>query len=81
MSKLVITSKNPNLKVGKIYRGLDKGPWHRSEPNQCFFIVAKSTEQAWIDCLVSFHGEKERSFLEMLAVVNGPWYYYEIETD
>ena len=56
-------------------------PIAKSEPNQCFLVVAKSTEQAWIDCLVSFHGEKERSWLEMLVAINGPWYYYEIYTD
>ena len=81
MIKLVIVSKNPALEIGKIYRGLEKGPWHEPEPNQCFRVIARSTAEAWVECLVSFHGEKERSWLEMLVNINGPWFYYEIQTD
>lgn len=80
MVKLVIVSKR-KLEMGKIYRGLERGPWHEPEPNQCFRVVAPSTEQGWINCLVAFHGEKERKWLEMLAAINGPWLYYEIQTD
>ena len=81
MPKLVVVSKKSDLEIGKVYRGLDRGPWHRSEPDQYYKVIARSNEQGWIDCLVDFHGEKEREWLEMLVCVNGPWYYYEIQTD
>ena len=81
MAKMVMVSKNPDLKIGKIYRGLARGPWYEPEPNQRFLVVAKSDEQGWIDCCVSYSGEGERSWLQMLACINGPWYYYEILTD
>jgi len=80
MGKLVIVTKKV-LEVNKIYRGLECGPWHEPEPYQCFLVIEESTEEEWIDCLVSFHGEKERSWLEMLTAINGPWNYYEIVTD
>ena len=57
MIKLVVVSKNPAFEIGKIYRGLERGPWNRPEPNQCFRGIGKSTEEAWIDCLVSFMGK------------------------
>ena len=81
MIKMVIVSKNPALVIGKMYLGLASGPWNEPEPKQCFLVVARSDEQGWIDCLVSYKGEKERSWLEMLTYINGPWYYYEIQTD
>ena len=80
MLKLVIVSKKPDLEIGKVYRGLAIGPWG-PEPNQYYKVIASSNEQGWIDCLIAFRGEKEREWLEMLVCINGPWYYYEIQTD
>ena len=80
MLKLVIVTKK-ELEIGKVYKGLQRGPWYRPEPNQCFRVIARDTEQGWINCLVSFHDEKERGWLEMIASIDGPWRYYEIQTD
>jgi hypothetical protein len=80
MANDVVVNKDPNLLVGKIYRGLRRGPWGPA-PDQCFRVVKKSTEEAWIECLVSYHGEKEREWLEILVRIGEPWYYYEIQTD
>jgi len=81
MPKIVIVSKNPDLEINEVYRGLATGPWHEPQPNLCYKVVARSTEQGWIDCLVAFKGEREREHLQMVASINGPWYYYEIQTD
>lgn len=76
----VICSKNPNLKIGKIYRGLDSGPWKYGPlPNQCFMVISKSTAEAWIECNVAWGGPRDH--FEMLVDINGPWFYYEIQTD
>lgn len=81
MLKPVIVSKKSDLKLGKIYRGLVTGPWCEPEPFQCFRVVARSTSRGWVNYLVSVNGEKDREWLEMLTFINGPWYYYEIQTD
>ncbi len=78
--KLVIVTKR-KLEINVVYRGLQRGPWHEPEPSQCYKVIVPSTEQGWIDCLVAFHGEQEREWLEILAAINGPWNYYEIQTD
>ncbi|HVS79417.1 MAG TPA: hypothetical protein VHF05_00385 [Candidatus Paceibacterota bacterium] len=80
-TKTVIISSIPDLEIGKIYLGLTKGPWYQPLPGQCYKVVAHSTEQEWIECLVAFHGEDFRDHFEMLAAVEGPWFYYEIQTD
>ncbi|KKR32048.1 MAG: hypothetical protein UT65_C0010G0012 [Parcubacteria group bacterium GW2011_GWF2_39_8b] len=79
MAELVIVTKNPDLEIGKVYRGLTTGPHNEPEPNQCYRVVAHSTEEAWVNCLVA-HG-KERAWQEMICRINEPWYYYQIETD
>lgn len=80
MDKLVFAGKEKR-EVGKFYRGIEYGPWCEPEPEQCFKVVAVASEQDWIDCIVSFRGEEERSWAEILAKINGPWLYYEIQTD
>ena len=80
MTNHVITSKNPNLKIGEIYRGLAEGPFkYGSLPSQCFRVVGKATEQDWIDCNVSYGAPRDHT--EMLVRVDEPWYYYWIQTD
>ncbi len=81
MFKIVIISKNPNLEIGKIYRGLAADPWTEPRPNQYQRVLAKSDAQAWIDCLASIRGEHLRDHFETLTIFGGPWYYYEIQTD
>ena len=43
MAELVIVTKNPDLEIGKVYRGLTTGPHNEPEPNQCYRVVAHST--------------------------------------
>ena len=79
MAKTVITSKNPDLVIGKVYSGME-GPWgYGLLSHQAFRVVERSTDEAWIDCNVAWGGH--RDYLEMIASVDGPWYYYEIQTD
>ena len=77
---LIIASKR-KLEIGSKYKGLARGPWYEPEPNQCYKVIATGTEEKWINCLVNYHGEDERGYLEMLAAIGGPWFYYEIQTD
>ena len=79
MAELVIVTKNPNLEIGKVYRGLTRGPWLEPEPNQCYRVVSRSTEEAWVDCLAAHGGDREWN--EMLCCIDEPWYYYQIQTD
>lgn len=69
------------MEIGKVYRGLLSGPWCEPEPNQCHKVVARSSKQEWVDCCVAFSGGRLRDHFEMLTEINGPWYYYEIQTD
>ena len=75
----VIVTKNPNLEIGKAYRGLTTGPHHEPEPDQYYRVVAYSTEDQWVNCLVA-HGQ-DREWCEILCRINEPWYYYQIQTD
>lgn len=78
--KLVITSHNPNVKAGDIHEGLQMGPWKYGPlPKQFHKIIGPATKEEWIECNVAWGGPRDH--LEMIADVNGPWYYYEIETD
>jgi len=79
LHNLVIATKQ-NLKVSGIYKGFSD-PQQGSWPDQPFKVIACSTEEGWIDYLVDFHGEKVRSWLEVLVKTNGPWLYYEIHAD
>lgn len=80
MNKLIVCSKDPNLEIGKIYKGLARGPiGYGALPDQYHRVIAKATEQDWIDCNVAWGSDRE--WTEILAQINGPWYYYEIQTD
>ena len=80
MSNDVIVTKS-TLKVFEVYRGLARGPWLEPEPNQCFMVVGVATAEDWIECCINYVGEEERSWLETLVHINGPWNYYEVRTD
>ena len=75
MPKLVLQSHR-QLEVGKIYRGLHD-PWAQIRPEQMFMVLSESTPEEWIECVVSFGGE--RAWAEMLSVLDP--YFYEIITD
>lgn len=79
MPKLVIVTKNSDLEIGKFYRGLEKGPWNEPEPEQGFKVIGRCTAEEWIDCCVAFGGPRDH--YEMIVDMNGPWHYYEIQTD
>lgn len=80
MAKTVIVTKK-TLEVNKVYQGLDTGPWNEPRPEQYFRVIAPADAQDWIDGLVAIQGEGEREWLDMLIHINGPWNYYEIQTD
>ena len=75
MGKLILQSNVP-LGVGQRRKGLHD-PWCRILPEQAFLVVAESTEEEWIQCVVAF-GE-EREWAELLASLDP--YFYEIRTD
>lgn len=76
MPKLVIQATKP-LEIGARYQGHLRDPWAILRPEQAYRVIAESTAEEWIDCLVSF-GE-ERAHAEMLSVLDP--YFYEIQTD
>ena len=78
MPNLVIHGKR-QLKVGQIYHGLGRGPHYEPRPEQSFRVIAQSTKEEWIKCVVSFGEDKD--WAETLTVIGGPWLYYEIQTD
>ncbi len=82
MPKMVLCSKVPDKKIGGVYRGIEESPWSMGcipLPKQCYRIVAVATEQDWIESSVSFGAPRDHC--EALVKINGPWYYYEIQTD
>jgi len=75
MPKLVIQSSR-SLNIGESYRDVfDPIAVHR--PEQIVHVVAESTREEWVECLVSF-GE-DRDWAEALSVLDP--YFYEILTD
>ena len=79
MHKLIMCSKNSDLKTGKVYHGLETGPHREPRPEQSYVVLRKATKEEYLDCMVSFGSE--RVWEEMICEINGPWYYYEIQTD
>ena len=80
MKKTVICSHVPDHEIGKVYKGIDAGPHAEPRPEQYFKVIGHATEQDWIDCC-SDYSPHLRDHFEMLVKINGPWYYYKIETD
>lgn len=79
MGKLYITSKNPDLKPGEVHTGMT-GPWkYGFLPSQTYRIVGPAKEEDWVNCHVEWGGPRDH--FESITKINGPWYYYEIETD
>jgi hypothetical protein len=76
LPKLVIQS-GEQLEIGKVYQGKLRDPWAIRRPEQAYLVVAESTREEWVECVVSF-GE-ERAWAEMLSVLDP--YFYEIRTD
>jgi hypothetical protein len=75
MGRLVLQSRELLL-VGKIYKGI-WDPWCRFLPEQAVKVIAESTAEEWIECLVAF-GE-EREWAELYAALDP--YFYVIQTD
>ncbi len=75
MSKQILQSSRV-LEIGKRYQGLHD-PWFVIRPDQAFLVVAQSTREEWIECIIGY-GE-ERAWAEIYADLDP--YFYEILTD
>ena len=79
LSKVIMTNTDPDLEIGKVYKGL-RGLDGRWLENQHYRVVAKSNATEYVNYVVSIGGD--RVHLERLVKKSG-WsrYYYEIQTD